>query len=167
MRPSKLTHAPLHRLLSKLGLASRTQAVDFVSAGRVRVNGQRAFDPARWHTWDSLIEIDGERRVATPRLFALHKRRGVVTARVDAREKVVCDHLALQQTGCVPVGRLDKESEGLLLLTNDTLLADRLTSPRSHVPKTYHVRVSRSLHADELKALGSTIDLGGELTRPT
>ena len=165
---TKLTHAPLHRLLSKLGLASRTQAAALVAAGRVRVNGLAASDPTQWAPWDSVVEIDQElRRASLPRLFAMHKRRGVVTARVDAREKVVCDHPMLRETGCSPVGRLDKESEGLLLFTNDTRLADRLTSPDGHVPKTYLVRASRPLHPDELEALCSSIDLGGELTRPS
>lgn len=66
---------------------------------------------------------------------------------------------------CGPVGRLDKASEGLLLFTNDTRLANRLTSPEAHLPKVYEVRLDRPLRSDELEALGSDIDLGGELTR--
>ena len=105
---TKLTHAPLHRLLSKLGLASRTQAAQLVGAGRVRVNGQLVLDPQQWAPWEGEVEIDGEVVMAsTPRLFCLHKRRGVVSARVDVREKVVCDHPLLRDSGCAPVRRLD------------------------------------------------------------
>jgi 23S rRNA pseudouridine2605 synthase len=162
---TKLTHAPLHRLLSKLGLASRTQAVELVGAGRVRVNGQVVHDPALWSAWDSLVEIDrAVVQASVAQMFCLHKRRGVVTARVDAREKVVCDHPMLRDTGCGPVGRLDKASEGLLLFTNDTRLANRLTSPEAHLPKVYEVRLDRPLRSGELEALGADIDLGGELT---
>ena len=163
---SKLTHSPLHRLLSKLGLASRTQAAELVAAGRVRVDGQVVLDPQQWSPWDGLVEIDrAVVQASRARLLCLHKRRGVVTARVDPREKVVCDHPLLRDTGCGPVGRLDKASEGLLLFTNDTRLADRLTSPESHLPKVYEVRVGRPLRPAELEALGSDVDLGGELTQ--
>ena len=101
---TKLTHAPLHRLLSKLGLASRTQAIELVGAGRVRVNGLVVHDPQQWSPWDGLVEIDrGVVQASRARLLCLHKRRGVVTARVDAREKVVCDHPMLRDTGvCHP-----------------------------------------------------------------
>jgi len=102
---------------------------------------------------------------SAPRLFCLHKRRGVVSARVDVREKVVCDHPLLRDSGCAPVGRLDKASEGLLLFTNDTRLAHRLTSPDAHLPKVYEVRIDRPLRPAELEALGADIDLDGELTR--
>ena len=163
---TKLTHAPLHRLLSKLGLASRTQAVQLVGAGRVRVNGQLVLDPQQWAPWEGEVEIDGEVVLASvPRLFCLHKRRGVVSARFDVREKVVCDHPLLRDSGCAPVGRLDKASEGLLLFTNDTRLAHRLTSPDAHLPKVYEVRIDRPLRPAELEALGADIDLDGELTR--
>lgn len=149
---TKLTHAPLQRLLSKLGLASRTQAVELVEAGRVRVNGQVVLDPQQWSPWDGLVEVDrAVVQASHARLLCLHKRRGVVTARVDPREKVVCDHPMLRHTGCGPVGRLDKESEGLLLFTNDTRLANRLTSPEAHLPKVYEVRLDRPLRPGELE----------------
>jgi 23S rRNA pseudouridine2605 synthase len=172
MRRTKATHTPLARLLSKLGLASRTQAVALVRAGRVSIGGSQINDPDWWAPRDALIRIDGKTVPAAPpslRVLMLHKRRGYITARVDASRPVVCDHPHVADSGCMPIGRLDRPSEGLLLFTNDSLLANAVACPDSHLRKTYYVRVQRPLHSDELAALGdpSETSLGGELTLPS
>jgi 23S rRNA pseudouridine2605 synthase len=138
--PTTRTTVSLPRALSKLGYCSRTDAERLVAAGRVRVDGAVVRDPdRRVHPEFAVIEVDGTRvgKVA-PVYLALNKPRGVVTTRSDPRARAtVYDCLAGADLPFVgPVGRLDKASEGLLLLTNDTRWADRLLDPASHVEKT-------------------------------
>jgi pseudouridine synthase len=142
-----------------------------IAAGRVRVGGaierspRRFIDPAC-----DRVEVDG-RRVGddTTRLvIAFHKPKGFVTTRVDPGGRpTVYDALAGLARWVFPVGRLDRDSSGLLILTNDHRLGERLTSPDRHVPKTYHVRVRGVPDAEALGALreGLTLD-DGTTTRP-
>jgi 23S rRNA pseudouridine2605 synthase len=134
------------RALSKLGACSRRDAEALVAAGRVRVNGRPARDPAeRVDPARDRLEVDGGRVRAAARLYlALHKPRGVVTSRVRERgATTVYDLLppAYADHHLAAVGRLDKASEGLLLVTNDTRWAARVLDPAAHVPKVYHVHV--------------------------
>jgi 23S rRNA pseudouridine2605 synthase len=133
------------RALSKLGFCSRAEGERHVIAGRVRVNGKLVRDIAtRVVPETDAIEVDGLRVGRATRVYiALNKPRGLVTTRDDPQERATV-------YGCLagsdlpflnPVGRLDKASEGLLLLTNDSRWAARLTDPQSHVDKTYHVQV--------------------------
>lgn len=135
------------RALSKLGACSRRDAEGLVAAGRVRVNGRVTRDPAtRLDPARDRLDLDGCRvRAAVPVYLALHKPRGVVTS--HARERgasTVYDLLppALAEQHLAAVGRLDKASEGLLLVTNDTRWAARVLDPAAHVPKVYHVHVN-------------------------
>ena len=136
----------LARALSKLGHCSRAEGERLVRAGRVRVGGQVVTDPLRRvHPETAAIVVDGvavDR--ATSVYLVLNKTRGLVTTRDDPHARVtVYDCLDDASLPFVaPVGRLDKASEGLLLLTNDTRWAARLTDPASHVDKTYHVQVT-------------------------
>lgn len=161
--------ATLDRALSKLGLASRSQARDLVRAGRVRVNGRVVADPGSWVdlTRDRLA-VDGEAVVAkAPVVLAMNKPRGVVTTRSDEHGRTtVYERLDGVDGWVFPVGRLDKDSSGLLLLTNDTALADALTNPATHVPKTYAVKVRGHLDASALERLRTGIELDGQRTRP-
>jgi 23S rRNA pseudouridine2605 synthase len=136
----------LARALSKLGHCSRAEGERLVRAGRVRVGGQVVTDPLRRvHPETAAIIVDG---VAIDRVtsvyLVLNKPRGLVTTRDDPHARAtVYDCLDDPSLPFVaPVGRLDKASEGLLLLTNDTRWAARLTDPASHVDKTYHVQVT-------------------------
>lgn len=143
MRPSPAP--PLARALSKLGLAPRSQAHALIRAGRVTVDGRVVTDAAQRVPIDrARIAVDGRTGApaATPRLIAFHKPRGVVTTRRDPEgRRTVFDVLGTAGDGLVAVGRLDLASTGLLLFTNDTALADRLTDPRSAVPREYVVTV--------------------------
>lgn len=135
---------PLDRALSKLGLASRTEARALIAAGRVAVNGRIITDNAALVSPErEAIAIDGARtRRATRRLIAFHKPRGVVTTRRDPEgRRTVFDVLGDAGEGLQAVGRLDLASTGLLLLTNDTRLADRLTNPANAIPRRYVVTV--------------------------
>ncbi len=135
----------LARALSKLGHCSRAEGERLIRAGRVRVAGQVVTDPQhRVHPETAAVTVDG---VAVDRAagvyLVLNKPRGLVTTRDDPQARAtVYDCLDDPSLSFVaPVGRLDKASEGLLLLTNDTRWAARLTDPASHVDKTYHVQV--------------------------
>jgi len=143
----------LARALSKLGYCSRSQAAELIRSGRVQLNGatrRNAETPVHMHR--DRIAVDGRAVLAAPKIYLLlNKPRGVVTTASDekGRDTVYsCLGEALPWVG--PVGRLDKASEGLLLLTNDSEWASRLSDPNTHLDKTYHVQVG--ILADETLA---------------
>jgi 23S rRNA pseudouridine2605 synthase len=172
--PSQRVH--LERALSKLGLCSRAQAALRIAEGRVRVDGRVVRDPRRWVELPTeRIEMDGldagpaASSAAPKRYFVLHKPRGFVTTRNDERgRRTVYDLLPADATArwIFPVGRLDRESEGLLLFTDDGPWADRLTDPAGHVEKTYEVEVDRAPSAAALDELRAGIELDGVRTLP-
>jgi pseudouridine synthase len=157
------SRVPLVRALSKLGLASRSDARVLIRDGRVRVNGRQVTDPL--HRIDlerARIAIDGVEarpRERARRVIAFHKPRGVVTTRRDPEgRRTIFDVLGDVSDGLVAVGRLDLASTGLLLLTNDTALADRLTDPRARVPRRYVVTVRGRVTSEEARQLEDGID---------
>ncbi len=134
----------LARVLSKMGYCSRSQAMLLVAEGRVRLNGKVARDPERAvRSPQDRIEVDGSPlQKASPIYLVMNKPRGVVTTASDEKGRAtVYDLLDPELPWVGPVGRLDKASEGLLLLTNDSEWAARITEPSSHLDKTYHVQV--------------------------
>lgn len=137
----------LARALSKLGYCSRTEAERLVRDGRVTVGGRRVTNPEHWvEVGVDLIGVDGKRVEAQGAVyFMLNKPRGLVTTRSDPEGRpTVYDCLSgLETAHLSPVGRLDKASEGLLLFTNDTVFAQALLDPATHVAKTYHVQIDR------------------------
>lgn len=143
------------RGLSKLGVCSRSEGERLVAAGRVRVNGAIVRDVAlRIVPERDVIEVDGKRVGRPERVYlALNKPRGLVTTRDDPQGRAtIYECLADPSLPFVaPVGRLDKASEGLLLLTNDSRWSSRLLDPASHVDKVYHVQL-RGLVDDALIA---------------
>lgn len=169
LRPSGAVS--LARALSKFGVCSRREAERWIADGRVRVNGTVERAPSRWidPSRDRVV-VDG-RRVGdeTPRVvLAFHKPKGVVTTRSDPGGRpTVYDALGDVGQWVFPVGRLDRDTSGLLVLTNDHRLGERLTSPDHHVPKTYHARVAGVPDAQALRALREGLPLDdGTLTRP-
>lgn len=135
----------LARVLSKLGVCSRSQAERAVREGRVSVDGRVVLDPERPADPDrQRILLDGEAVSAAKRVYvALNKPRGAVVSAADEQGRdTVYELLAASGLPWLgPVGRLDKASEGLLLLSNDSVWAAHLTDPRFHVDKTYHVQI--------------------------
>ncbi|MBL8862909.1 MAG: rRNA pseudouridine synthase [Planctomycetes bacterium] len=158
----------VERVLSKSGLCSRKQALVLVRAGRVRLNGRcvqdalEPCDPAR----DDL-RVDGQRVAAAERIYvALHKPRGVLTTRVDPSGRpTVYGLLADLDAWVVPVGRLDGDTSGLLLFTNDTAFAELITNPQSHVEKVYVVTARPRLFDAALQRLERGVELSDGPTR--
>ena len=134
----------LARALSKLGYCSRSQAAELVRAGRVQLNGATQRDPEAFVRLGSdRLDVDKRAVGQGERIYLmLNKPRGVVTTASDEKgRETVYGGLGDELPWVAPVGRLDKASEGLLLLTNDSEWAARITAPESHVDKTYHVQV--------------------------
>ena len=152
--PSKKTG--LARALSKMGFCSRAQAAQLIRAGKVRVNGVVRRDsetPVR--LGKDRVEIDGQQIKAAARIYlALNKPRGIVTTASDEKGRdTVYSLLGAELPWVAPVGRLDKASEGLLLLTNDSEWAALITAPETHLDKTYHVQIGRVGDSALLEAL--------------
>ena len=157
----------LARVLSKLGVCSRTQAQALVRAGRVRVNGRVEHDPeAPTDAQRDEITLDGSAIAAAKKVYVmLNKPRGYVTTASDeqGRDTVYTLLQSGQFPWLAPVGRLDKASEGLLLFTNDSAWAARMTDPESHLDKTYHVQIDTLPDDDLLDRLRCGIEHGGEV----
>lgn len=159
---------PLERALSKLGLASRTQARALILAGKVSVNGRVCVDPKMMLTPErAKILIDGkEQAAARPMTIALHKPKGVVTTRSDEKGRpTVYGCLTGLSQHLIPVGRLDAATTGLLILTNDTQLAAWLTEPKNGVPRVYHATVRGKVTEQDAKSMMNGIEDDGELLR--
>jgi len=160
----------LAKHLAHAGVASRRAAEDMIAAGRVTVDGATVTDPARDVTGDEAIAVDGEALGAAPRrvVYAVHKPPGVVSTAHDTHGRpTVVDLVPQAGTRLYPVGRLDADSTGLILLTNDGELANHLMHPRYQVPKVYRAKVARGPVADAaLRALRSGVDLDDGRTAP-
>jgi 23S rRNA pseudouridine2605 synthase len=156
------TQVSLARALSKLGIASRAQARRLIEEGRIEVNGKTAHNPGLW--LDPRVDrITQEGRLLGTRekiYLALHKPRGIVTTRSDERgRRTVYDLLPPDFPWVFPVGRLDKDSSGLLLLTNDTEFGEAATGPERKVEKKYRVLLDRPLTASDRRSLGTGMTL--------
>ncbi len=143
--PFKPRRIGLARVLSKRGYCSRAKAFELIRAGEVRVNGRVERDPERptdLHR-DRVEVANVAVPVASFAYYIMNKPRGLVTTAFDERGRATVYELLPPDARWVsPVGRLDKASEGLLLLTNDSEWAARITDPRSHLDKTYHVQIA-------------------------
>lgn len=156
----------LDKVLSNLGFGSRAELKKKAKQGSVMVNGMVIKDPGKHvDPYKDIIEFDGETIQYREYVYLmLHKPPGVISATEDLRDRTVLDlldaeHLVFEP---FPVGRLDKDTEGLLLLTNDGKLAHELLSPRKHIPKTYEAIVEGRVSEDDVRSFaeGVTLDDG-------
>lgn len=161
----------IDKILGNLGYGSRTDIKKMVKQGRITLNGTVVKDSgAQSNPNSDRIEVDGEEIFYREFVYImLHKPPGVISATEDLREKTVLDLLPeeFRIFSPFPVGRLDKDTEGLLLLTNDGQLAHDLLSPRKHVPKTYFADCAGELGEREAEAFARGVELDdGYVTLP-
>ena len=159
----------LERVLSKAGVGSRTEARRWIEQGRVTVNGRVIEDPDKW------VDLERDRvsfdrkplSKSKPTYVLLYKPKGYLTTYRDPQDRpTIYDLLPDRERYLFPVGRLDLETSGLLILTNDTAFAERITNPDFKVPKTYLVKASRHLSDEELDQLRSGVALKDGPTKP-
>jgi 23S rRNA pseudouridine2605 synthase len=158
----------LARTLSKLGYCSRSQAFELISAGKVSLNGRVRRDPeAPVEEGRDRIEVEGKPIEPARRVYLMmNKPRGLVTTASDEKGRETVYSLLPETTPWVaPVGRLDKASEGLLLLTNDSEWAARITAPESRLHKTYHVQVAAIPTSELLDQMSKGVHSAGELLK--
>ena len=159
----------LERVLSKAGVGSRVDARRLVGEGRVQVNGRVVRDPDHWVDMArDRVQLDGKPLTPRDRIYLLlYKPTGYITTYRDPQKRpTVYDLIADVGTFLSPVGRLDLDTSGLLLMTNDNQFAERVTNPDSHVPKTYLVKASTLLSDEQLQQLRDGIELSDGPTRP-
>ena len=158
----------LARALSKLGYCSRSQAVGFIRAGRVTLNGATRRDPETPTRMDrDRINVDGYRIHQAQHMYLMmNKPRGLVTTADDekGRETVysILKPEELSLRWLAPVGRLDKASEGLLLLTNDSEWGARIAAPETHLHKTYHVQIDAVISEGVIQTIERGVKVDGE-----
>ena len=156
----------LNAFLARAGVASRRRADELIREGRVRVNGERGELNTDVGSRD-VVEVDGARVERQPLAYVLlNKPRGVVTTASDPHGRPTVVDLVVHQVRVVPVGRLDADTSGALLLTNDGQLAHRLAHPSYGVPKVYDVDVEGSPSPAALEALRRGIELDENTTAP-
>ena len=159
----------LERVISKAGLGSRTDARSWIHAGKVQVNGRVVMNPDHWVDMErDRVRFDGKPLEKQERIYLLlYKPTGYITTYKDPEGRpTVYDLLRDVDVFVVPVGRLDLDTSGLLILTNDTQFAERIMNPDFHVPKTYLVKASTLLTEEQLQQLRDGVELGDGPTRP-
>jgi 23S rRNA pseudouridine2605 synthase len=159
----------LDRVLSKAGLGSRSEARSWIGRGRVAVNGKVIQTPDHWVDIDrDKVSLDGKPLAkAEKRYVLLYKPKGYLTTYKDPEGRpTVYDLIEDIDQFVGTVGRLDLDTSGLLLLTNDNALAEALTNPERHVPKTYLVKAAGLLTDAQLRKLAEGVELSDGMTRP-
>ena len=156
----------LDKYLCDTGFGTRSQVKDLLKKGQVMVNGEVVKKPELKinETTDQIL-CQGEKASYQKNIYLmLHKPAGVVSATEDNREKTVLDLVRPEdrKNGLFPVGRLDKDTEGLLLLTDDGELAHRLLSPKKHVDKTYYAKIDGQVTEEHVKQFREGLDIGDE-----
>lgn len=156
----------LDKYLCETGFGTRSQVKDLLKKGQVMVNGEVVKKPELKinETTDQII-CQGKKASYQKNIYLmLHKPAGVVSATEDNREKTVLDLVRPEdrKNGLFPVGRLDKDTEGLLLLTDDGELAHRLLSPKKHVDKTYYAKIDGQVTEEHVKQFREGLDIGDE-----
>ena len=161
----------LDKYLADAGMGTRSEAKKFIAAGRVSVNGAVVRDPGCKVSEEDPVSMNGRPvRYAAFEYYLLNKPQGVISATHDEARGAVCVTDLIEdgiRKDLFPVGRLDKDTEGLLLITNDGNLCHRLLSPKNHVDKTYYVELDGLLTEDMIRVLEEGVDIGDDaFTRP-
>ena len=156
----------LDKYLAEMGAGTRKEVRKMIRDGRVSINGQKETDPGRKVMEGEEVRADGAPVVYEKYVYyMLHKPAGVISATEDAREQTVLDLIdEKKRKGLFPVGRLDRDTEGLLLITNDGELAHRLLSPKRHVDKVYFARLDGPVGEEEKKLFAQGLKVDDTLT---
>ena len=154
----------LDKFLADAGAGTRSEVKKFIQKGKVQVNGVPAKKSEIKVSEEDEVVLDGNRISQAPEFvyYLLHKPAGYVSATEDKRDKTVMELVASDRKGLFPVGRLDKDTEGLLLLTDDGELAHRLLSPKKHVDKTYYAKIDGQVTEEHVKQFREGLDIGDE-----
>src|SRR5271157_4660386 len=167
--PSKRPLKTLERVISKAGLGSRTDARSWISAGKILVNGKLVQNPDHWVDLEKdRITFEGKPLHAAAKVYILlYKPKGYLTTWRDPEGRpTVYDLIGDAGTWLSPVGRLDLDTSGLLLMTNDNDFAVRIANPGHKIPKTYQVKASIPLSDEQLERLRQGVELNDGPTRP-
>ena len=160
----------LDKFMTEMEIGSRSQVKTYIKKGLVQVNGNvcKDTDYKLNENVDKVCYLGEELKYQKYQYFMLNKPQGVVTATKDMVDKTVMDLLTdVRKKDLSPVGRLDKDTEGLLLITNDGALAHTLLSPKKHVDKVYRVQLKAPISNEDILALEFGVDIGDEeITRP-
>lgn len=157
----------LDKYLTDLGKGTRSAVKELIKKGRVKVEGVAKAKPETPVDENSIITLDGERLVySTYEYYILNKPSGYVTARTDDKKKVVMELIPSTRTDLSPVGRLDEDTEGVLLITNDGELNHRLVSPRHHVKKRYFAELDADLPDNAGEILSQPIEFNDFTSHP-
>ena len=159
----------LQKFLSQCAVASRRKSEELILAGKVKVNGREAGLGDKVSPKKDTVTVSGKKVVFSKKYYyiMLHKPRGFITTMDDEMgRKCVAELVKDVGARVYPVGRLDKDSEGLLLMTNDGDFANHLTHPSKHVPKTYRVTVRPDITDEQLVAFNEGIEIDGRMTAP-
>lgn len=157
----------LDKFLADAGKGTRSEVKNFIRKGLVQINGATVKKPEQKVEENDLVTLKGEAVIPEPEFlyYLLNKPAGCVSATEDRSEKTVMSYVPSGKKGLFPAGRLDKDTEGLLLITNDGRLAHELLSPSKHVEKTYFVRVRGQVTEDDRQRLEKGVDIGDD--KPT
>lgn len=160
----------LDKYLADMGIGTRAEVKKYVRQGKVKIDGRVVKSPEEKLDVDvqEVTYLDELVSYATFEYYMLNKPAGVISATTDAKDKTVIDLIAdKKRKDLFPVGRLDKDTEGLLLITNDGELAHRLLSPKKHVDKVYYAKVKGVVTEEDIKAFAEGVSLGqGETAKP-
>ncbi len=159
----------INKYIAQCGIASRRKAEDIIKLGKVKVNGKVTTDLSTDIRDTDIVSIDNKtiKVVSNYVYYKLNKPKGYITSTSDDKDrKTVINLMRGVHYRVFPIGRLDYDTEGLLLLTNDGDIANILTKPNSEVKKTYIVHIEGSINKDDIKKLSSGVDIGDYITRP-
>lgn len=159
----------LQKYLAECGIASRRKSEELIAAGKVKVNGVTASIGDKVNPKHDKVTVSGKKAVSVKKsvYIMLNKPRGFITTMSDEHDrKCVAELVKGINTRVYPVGRLDRESEGLLIMTNDGEFANALTHPSKHVSKTYRVTIRPEITKEQATAFRSGIEIDGRITAP-
>lgn len=159
----------LQKYLAECGIASRRKSEELIAAGKVKVNGVTASIGDKVNPKHDKVTVSGKKAVSVKKsvYIMLNKPRGFITTMSDEHDrKCVAELVKGINTRVYPVGRLDRESEGLLIMTNDGEFANALTHPSKHISKTYRVTIRPEITKEQATAFRNGIEIDGRMTAP-